>query len=69
MVPVDGRLVAVDSEIIEVVPARSQGHTIEGRRVHAGLCLGYQIQAEKDQTRKEMRAFTARQGKGRRGGL
>jgi hypothetical protein len=67
LIPVGDRLVAVETELIEIVPAsRGQGAgrspgVVEGRRPHSALCLGYREEARRNKVRAEMREYTARQ--------
>lgn len=69
MIPVDGKLVACDPEVIAIVPSGRLGETVAvhatmtGRRVHAELCDGYQLAEERERNRREMAAFTRRQAK------
>jgi hypothetical protein len=73
LVPVDGRLVAVDPEVIAVIPAGEHGGAIStgqltnGRRVHAELCGTYVQQRSSEKLKREMRAFN-RRGKRKEGG-
>ncbi len=73
MVAVDGKLVACDPEVILIVPSGREGQavsvssTMPGRRLHAELCDGYQLAAERERNRREMAAFTRRQGTKRKG--
>jgi hypothetical protein len=66
LVPVDGRLVAVDPEVIAVVPAGRHGGTLSsatamtGRRLHAELCDTYARESERQKTRKELLAYNKR---------
>lgn len=70
MVPVDGRLVAVDPEVIAVVAAgehggaTSAGVVVNGRRLHSGLCEVYQRDDRREKMREEMRSYTKRNRKG-----
>lgn len=70
MVPVDGRMTAVDPEVIAIVPTGAHGGSlaaaslVPGRRPHAGLCESYQRESRREKTRKEMRAFSKRTRKG-----
>jgi hypothetical protein len=67
IVQVDGQAVAVDPEVMAFVPTDRAGRTTRspaiahGRRVHAGLCSTYQLEAErkaqKARDRAELRAY------------
>lgn len=69
MVSVGGSMVACDPEVIAVIPSGRLGETVSvasavtGRRVHAELCDSYVLAEERDRNRREMAAFTRRQGK------
>lgn len=69
MVRVEGKRVAVDPEVIAVVPSGRLGEavparaTMTGRRIHAELCEGYRIADSKAKIRREMAEFTRRQAK------
>lgn len=72
MVPVEGegRLVAVEPEVIAVVAAGAHGGAtpsgvvVNGRRLHAGLCVAYQREARREKTRQEVAAYERRSRKG-----
>ncbi|SRR6266568_668912 len=74
LVAVGGESLAVDPELIAVVPARRTSHDGGGqphirmassqtfaRRIHAEQCQGYQEAAKKKRVQDEMRAFTKQQ--------
>lgn len=71
IVPVDGKMVAVDPEVIAVVPVGRHGGTLAaassttGRRVHAELCETYQRDDRRQERRKEIAAYEKKQGKRR----
>ena len=71
MVPVDGRLVAVDPEVIAVVPAGPHGNAlasataVTGRRMHAELCDTYAREAQREKTRRELAEYNKKNGRRR----
>jgi hypothetical protein len=74
MVSVDGKLTAVDPEVIAVIPSGQHGGALSsarqmtGRRVHADVCDSYQRQDQRIANRREMAAYTKRNSK-KSGGL
>lgn len=64
----DGKRVAVDPEIIAVIPAAGGGGAlstapvITGRRVHAELCSTYAARREKDRLKREQRVYRRKEG-------
>ena len=69
IVLVDGRALAVDPEVIAVVAAGLHGGVLSdaslmnGRRVHAELCDTYRQNRERENTRRELRAFNRKNGR------
>lgn len=70
LVRLDGQVVAVDPEVIAIVPAGAHGgalastSVVNGRRLHSGLCETYQRDARREKTRQEMAAYNKRNRKG-----
>lgn len=63
IVMVAGKLVAVDPEVIAVIPSGQCGETVAvkapvtGRRIHAELCEGYRQAEERERNRRELAAY------------
>lgn len=66
MVRVEGSLVAVDREVMSVVPSGRLGEVLKasvvttGRRVHAELCTNYQLETEREERRRELAEYNRR---------
>lgn len=67
MVRVGSGMVAVEAEVVRIVPAAANGanrvvaETMPGRRVHAEVCETYRIEDERQKIRKEMAQYNKRQ--------
>ena len=74
MVRVGGQLVAVDPEVIAVIPSGRLGEVVQvaaqmtGRRVHAEMCTSYKLETEREQHRRELADYN-RRNRGRTKGL
>lgn len=72
MVKVDGSLVAVDPEVMSFVPSGRLGEVVSaaaamtGRRVHAEMCTSYQLEAEREERRRELAEYNRRNGNPRK---
>lgn len=69
LVAVGGEVVAVDPEVIAVIPSGRLGEAVPvkaamtGRRVHAELCEGYQLADQRERHRRELAAYNRRPAK------
>lgn len=72
LVKVGGSLVAVDPEVMTLVPSGqlgeviSAGATMTGRRVHAEMCTSYKLETEREERRRELAEYNRRNGNPRK---
>jgi hypothetical protein len=68
MVPVAGKLTACDTEVMAVIPSGPEGQSIPAasplpaRRVHAEVCEGYRMAADREARRRELVAYNRKKG-------
>lgn len=66
LVSVNGQMVAVDPEVIAIIPSGRLGETVAvkaamtGRRIHAELCESYQLAEQREVRRRELAAYNRR---------
>lgn len=72
LVKVDGSMVAVDPEVMSMIPSGKLGEVISasaavtGRRVHAEMCTSYQLEADREKRRRELAEYNRLHGQGPR---
>jgi hypothetical protein len=63
MVSVDGKMTAMDPEVISFAPSDAYGATVPvkalvtGRRLHSALCENYLNEQRRERDRREMAAY------------